>query len=292
MKKNRFSVWGLAAALCLLSACKASHSHDGTYEGVLPAADCPGIYIMLAIDGDRYELMEKYVLHPETYLTYGTAKTVRHGERLELDNDMEVEFRDNGVWCRNTLLQPCSDEKKIPEIYAVQFLKEYQSGEDATLKLYEKKGQQYADFRFKGKNTTLPLNAENIQIDEYISGSQVLQILPETEKGMSPGILSYKDETGTYAFARLTPTHCVYNLTGTGTGDVPSFLDAMYYNNGEQAFVKLIHNAPGYCYTLPQTEASAKTAIYTDGNVEWRMGNQQNGTLIIQNQKYTYRETR
>lgn len=281
---------GFTVVLCLLIPCKASHSHDGTYEGVLPAADCPGFYIMLSIDGDKYELMEKYIQHSEIYLTYGELKTMRHGECLALDNNMEVEFRDNGVWCRNTLLQPCSDKKEIPKIYVTQLLKEYQSGEEASLKLYEKKGKRYADFCFNAKKYTLMLDTENMQMNEYVSGNNSLIMLPNTDKELLPGSVLFSDGAETYTFALLTPVNCIYSLVGTAPSGVPSFLDVMYYNDGEQAFVKLIHIASRDLYTLPQTEASAKTAVYTNGIVEWQMGNQQNGTLIIQNQKFMYKE--
>lgn len=49
MKTNQILQLILICIIFPLSACSVSHTHDGTYEGILPAADCPGIYIMLTI---------------------------------------------------------------------------------------------------------------------------------------------------------------------------------------------------------------------------------------------------
>lgn len=54
--------------------------------------------------------------------------------------------------------------------------------------------------------------------------------------------------------------------------------------------VKLISTAPEHCYTLFQTEASAKTAEYSDGKVEWRVGNHKNATFVVDNKEYEYNE--
>lgn len=288
MNVNRFLQLGLAVFLLILSSCRVSHSCDGIYEGILPAADCPGIYMLLAVNGDKYELLEKYMLQPETYVTYGTV--THKGKLLNLDNGMELDFSDNSVRCRNVLLKRFSDQKELPEIYTTQLLKENLSGEDATLKLYEKQGKQYADFCFNEKKYTLKLNAENELTDEYVDSNCSLKLLPETQQLPLQKNVLFNNGTDAYMFTQLTPTPCLYTLVGEETSDVPSFLDAMYYNDGKQAFVKLIHTAPGYCYTLLQTEASAKTAVYTDGTVEWQLGNNQNGTLIINRKKYAYTE--
>lgn len=87
MKTNQILQLILICIIFPLSACSVSHTHDGTYEGILPAADCPGIYIMLTIDGNKYELLEKYLTRPETFVTYGDIK--QQGQTLHLDNQME-----------------------------------------------------------------------------------------------------------------------------------------------------------------------------------------------------------
>lgn len=46
MKTNQILQLILICIIFPLSACSVSHTHDGTYEGILPATDCPGIYIM------------------------------------------------------------------------------------------------------------------------------------------------------------------------------------------------------------------------------------------------------
>ena len=55
-------LWGF---ILILSSCRSSQPpYDGTYEGILPAADCPGIYVLLTINGGQYELLEKYITRP------------------------------------------------------------------------------------------------------------------------------------------------------------------------------------------------------------------------------------
>ena len=100
MKTNQILQLILICIIFPLSACSVSHTHDGTYEGILPAADCPGIYIMLTIDGNKYELLEKYLTRPETFVTYGDIK--QQGQTLHLDNQMEFTCDSNHLSYKNT----------------------------------------------------------------------------------------------------------------------------------------------------------------------------------------------
>ena len=86
MKKNHIFPLAIGSLSFLLWSCQAPHTNDGIYEGILPAADCPGIYVMLAINGDQYELLEKYIAEPETFVTRGNIE--QKGKQLHLDNQM------------------------------------------------------------------------------------------------------------------------------------------------------------------------------------------------------------
>ena len=290
MNRNKIFQVVLIGVTAILSACKPSHSCNGTYEGILPAADCPGIYMLLAIDGDCYELMEKYVTRPETYVTYGTVETTGKDGKLRLDNGLELKCNNGNVQCGDQILKYFSPDRQLPDIYTHLFLKEYQTGEDATLKLYEKNHQRYADLKFREKTYTLTLNTNELTTDEYTYDCKSLKILSETELPFLHRTLSFNDGTDIYIFVQVEPTNCIYELMKNGSDDVPSIWDVMYYNDGNQAFVKLIPATSDNCYTLFQTDASAKTATYADSTAEWQFNNRKNGILTIHGKKHIYIE--
>lgn len=288
MKVNRFLKAGFAGLMLALMSC-SSPSFDGTYEGVLPAADCPGIYVLLTVNGDKYELLEKYLLHPETFVTYGKVESTDGGKGLHLDNRMELKVGDNGLFCQEAPLKRISSETALPELYTSVALKDYRTGEDAAVRFYEREEKKYADFSLGDKDYKLKLETRNDSVSEYRNGESCLKLLAG-ENTYSAQIL-FDCPDGVYSFARITPTYVTYTLTDSkGNADIPVFYDALYYNEDTAACVKLITADPARCYTLPQTEASSKTAVYTDGKIEWNFGNHQNATLIIDGSIYNYTE--
>ncbi len=284
---NRILGLALVGIMLVFSSCETSQSYDGTYEGILPAADCPGIYMLLAIHGDQYELMEKYIMRAGIFVTYGKIQNVSSC-KLRLDNEGDLTFHGDTLLYRNVPLKRVSFQKELPDIYKSQFLKENQSGEDATVSLYEMGNQRYADFYFKDKEYKLKLNPQNNSEDEYIDKNCSLKILFEDEYASVFGIPVFNDGKNSYTFTALTPTNNIY-ISETKS-HVPSFFDVIYYNDGMQAFVKLITSEIENCYTLPQTDASSKTADYSDGKIKWQLGNHQDATLIIDDKEYKYRE--
>ncbi len=289
-KKCRILKSGFLAITLLLSSCTTPHTEDGIYEGILPAADCPGIYVLLAINGNKYELLEKYITHPETFITYGEIESSYSSKSLLLDNNMQLTPSDKGLLCQNMALKRISPQKGLPEICISQLFKEDQSGEDATLRTYSRNGQQYADLYFKDMEYNLEQNQQNDSIEEYVKPGSSLKLLLKTNQESSDKRLVFQNGTTSYNFTSLTPTNCFYTLTEKEDNEAPSFLDVVYYTDEQRAIVKLIGTSPEHCYTLPQTEASAHTAIYTDGKTEWQLGNHQNATLIINNKEYQYKE--
>ena len=92
-------LWGF---ILILSSCRSSQPpYDGTYEGILPAADCPGIYVLLTINGGQYELLEKYITRPGTFVTYGKAGNLP-GDKILLDNKMELKSDDGRLLYKDT----------------------------------------------------------------------------------------------------------------------------------------------------------------------------------------------
>lgn len=103
MKTNHIFPSFMGSLAFLLGSCQTPHTNDGIYEGILPAADCPGIYVMLAINGDQYELLEKYIAEPETFVTRGNIE--QKGKQLHLDNQMQITLLSNELQCQHTTLK-------------------------------------------------------------------------------------------------------------------------------------------------------------------------------------------
>lgn len=289
MKKNHIIPLAMGSLVFLLGSCKVPHTNNGIYEGILPAADCPGIYVMLAINGDKYELLEKYIAEPETFITYGDIE--EKGNQLHLDNQMQFTNHTQGLQYQHTTLKRISDQNELPEIYISQLLKEDQSGEDALIKLYSQKSKQYAEFHFRNNTYRLELNLHNDSVDEYIDTEQHIKLSQPVPQLSSFQEFIFRNDTAAYTFTQLSPTNCIYQLSeGKEEKEVPSFLNVIYYNDDQQASVKLLHPTLPHCYTLTQTEASAKTATYTDGETEWHLHNDQRATLVIHHKEYQYME--
>lgn len=283
---------GLLLIILLFTSCTVSHTEDGIYEGILPASDCPGIYVLLAINGNKYELLEKHITRPGTFITYGNIETHYHSQSLLLDNRMQLTPSGNGkmLQCQAITLRRISPQKGLPEICISQLFKENQTGENATLRIYSRRGKQYADFYFNNQEYTLEKSWENNSTEEYIKPQSDIRLRLQSQTTVSDKKLEFYNGKASYDFTLLTPTNTLYTLTGKKDNNAPSFLDVIYYTDEYRILVKLISTSPEYCYTLPQTEASAKTAIYTDGKTEWQLRNHQNATLIINNRRYEYKE--
>lgn len=289
MKTNHIFPSFMGSLAFLLGSCQTPHTNDGIYEGILPAADCPGIYVMLAINGDQYELLEKYIAEPETFVTRGNIE--QKGKQLHLDNQMQITLLSNELQCQHTTLKKISGQNELPEIYVSQLLKEDQSGEDASIKLYSQKDKQYAEFHFKNNTYQLKLNLHNDSVNEYTCPEQSVKLSQPVPQLSSFQEFIFRNDTATYTFTQLSPTNCIYRLADEKKeNEVPAFLNVIYYNDDQQALVKLLHPALPHCYTLSQTEASAKTANYTDGETEWQLHNDRRATLVIHHKKYQYLE--
>lgn len=226
-------LWGF---ILILSSCRSSQPpYDGTYEGILPAADCPGIYVLLTINGGQYELLEKYITRPGTFVTYGKAGNLP-GDKILLDNKMELKSDDGRLLYKDTPLKRISLQTELPEFCTSQLLKESQSGENVTLKLYEKQGEQYADFLFKAKKHILKLKEKTDLVSEYADKNCSLKVPSEQKQSSVSDELVFNDGTNSYTFDRLTPDYCIYS---SATKTNPTFFDVVYYTAGENPWSNL-----------------------------------------------------
>lgn len=209
MKKNHLFPLAIGSLSFLLWSCQAPHTSDGIYEGILPAADCPGIYVMLAINGDQYELLEKYIAEPETFVTRGNIE--QEGKQLHLDNQMQFTNQTQGLLYQQTILKRISEQNELPEIYISQLLKEDQSGEDALIKLYSQKSKQYAEFHFRNNTYQLKLNLHNDSVDEYVDPEQHIKLSQPVPQLSSFQEFIFRNDTAVYTFTQLSPTNCIYH---------------------------------------------------------------------------------
>lgn len=271
--------------ILLLSSCKSPASIDGTYETILTSANSTGKYMLLCIDGNKYELLEKYITRPEMFITRGEIKGNGRNGILHLDNQMQLTIHNQSLCFQNIPLRQISQEKKLPKSYTTQIFKEDTSGEDAIVHLYTQQGERHADILFMGKTHRLKHSSSNGNNEKYMNSEDSYLICNESLEN-----ISFHVAGNMYTFTRLTPSYCTYKSQSPKNDHIPPLIDAIYYNDGEQAFVKLITNDINHCYTLPQQEASAKTAIYSNEKAEWQFGNQQNASLLLDGEKYKYQE--
>lgn len=121
--------------------------------------------------------------------------------------------------------------------------------------------------------------------EEYKDGAASLR-LPADFVQKAPFVQAdFTDGKNDFRFTVLAPASAVYVADGEG----PASFDVVYYNDGNRALVKLLHADLAHCYTLPQTEASAKTAVYADDKVEWSIDNENRATLRVDGKAYTYK---
>ena len=86
-------------------------------------------------------------------------------------------------------------------------------------------------------------------------------------------------------FTVLSPVNYIY--IASGEPDLTKSFDVLYLNGEEGSEVKLLNPVYKYCFTLPQVEASAKTAEYYNNGVEWS-STLQGASLSVGGQTYKY----
>ena len=124
----------------------------GTYEGVLPAADGPGIYVLLSIDSTSYERAYKYINHPGIDVSMGNIKWNSGKDTLTLVADHQSFFVHDGILSIGVFqLVKISDEIKLPRLLITQTLKDDKSGVNAILEQYSVGKRSLANFYFDDK---------------------------------------------------------------------------------------------------------------------------------------------
>ncbi len=253
---------------------KISLDWEGTYEGIMPCADCPGIYALLALDDDgTYEMYEKYLERNAVFVSKGKFEwnATEDSVRLLTDGNMVFHVGENELSTGNFRFTRISDDEDLSDSFTEYILKDDATGEDAEVEIYFENNATVADLSFNGKEYKLKENREIGQERVFADGSTSLawEILdPAPQPDYKPTLTV---DGKKYTFTRVTPLNYLF-VTDDASAPVKGF-DVTYFNTEEgKSFVQLLSSDMNNTYTLPQTEASAKTAVYEKDGVQWLSG--------------------
>ena len=290
--------------ISLLSACSKNHKHKdvadvdiqtpentldwhGTYEGIMPAADCPGIYVLLAIDTTTYEMACKYIDRPGINISMGNIKWNAGGDSLTLLADHRTYRVDGGsLYLGKFQLTKTDDAVKLPKLLITQTLKDDKSGDNAVLEEYSVGHRHLANFYFDDKTYKLTLDEKNMHRKEYTDGKTKLLLDSLDTKRLQWDIHpTFINNNDTCHFTVLSPINEIY--TATGKPDLTNSFDVLYLNGEDGSEVMLLNPINKYCFTLPQVESSAKAATYYNDGVSWS-STLHGATLSLGDQIYQY----
>lgn len=259
----------------------------GSYEGIMPSADCPGIYVLLAIDTTTYEMARKYIDRPGIDISMGNIKWNSGGDSLTLLADHRTYRVDGGTLNKGEFqLTKVNDAVKLPKLLMSQTLKNDKSGENAVLEQYSVGHRHLAKFYFDDKIYKLKLDDNNSHQKEYSDGKVKLLLQKlDTNKPQWDVHPVFIDDKDTCRFTVLSPVNEIYIAIGDRV--LTKSFDVLYLNGEEGSEVKLLNPLYKFCFTLPQVQASAKTAEYYNNGVVWSstLGG---ASLSIGTQTYKY----
>ncbi len=259
---------------------------QGTYEGILPGADCPGIYVLIAIDSSSYQSAFKYIERPGIYISMGDIRWNAAGDSISLLGDHATYEVHDGMLCSGMFqLSKIANDIKLPELLLTQTLKEDKSGKNAVLEQYTVGNKQFANFYFDKKVYKMKRAITNNMIIEYTDGKA--RLLPQGTDSVSSWVAKprFIDGKDTLNFTILSPVNEIY--VAQGSDQVTRSFDVLYLNGEEGSEVKLLNPEYKYCFTLPQVEASAKSAEYYNNGVMWTSGSQK-ATLTLGDKAYQF----
>ena len=264
---------------------------SGTYEGVMPAADCPGIYTLLALNNDgNYEMYQKYLERNSSYVSKGELEWNVSGDTLFLlsNERMPLQVSKDALMNGNITLSRVSDKDNLEDAYTKYLIKEDKSGDNYLVEIYTEGNTTYAEFEFNNQKYKLKQDMDDSQMYKFTDAAASLNwnILDPAPMANYKPTLTLDGKV--YTFSMLSPTNEVLS-TSDSNAPVKGF-DVLYMNNEGKSFVKLLSSQVNHCYTLPQIEASAKTAVYEKDGVEWSTDNKKGAVLIIDGKEYKYKE--
>lgn len=269
MKKT--FVYAFAAVVVLfVAACAGNKKSEvatpalqGNYEAMLPAADAPGIFVRLALNDSTYQLFEKYIDKDGVFVTTGTVKDLTE-KGFTVADGMQIELTDSTLATQGVTFTKVSNEMQLPKAYTMTYLKGLKTGTDAELALATVDGTKQAVLSLEGKNYTLKAG----EGDSYTDGKVTLTL--KDDKYTVSGADKNDD------FVVIAPVWNRYQSTPDAS---QMGVETMFFEEEGKGYIRLFTDNLNRCYILNRTEASAKTATFTDGKVTWSTANDNTATL-------------
>ena len=265
---------------------KDSIQWEGTYEGVLPAADCPGIYTLLAIDDDgKYEMFEKYLERDGFFVTKGGFEWNATEDTIYLLTDSKIAFavQDKKLVTPNSFLERVCGEDDLDDAYTAHCVKDDKTGRNYDVEIYSKDKAVVAEIEIDDKDYTLKKESENDKECVFSDGTATLKW--NVSGNYKP---QFTDGRNTYNFTLLGPGNVIYEAIDDNAP--VKTLVVMFFNpEEEKSFVKILTPKAENCYTLTQTEASAKTAVYKKDGITWETKVNNEAGLDINGHTYGYK---
>lgn len=252
---------------------------EGTYGGILRTEENSGVFRMVAFDSMQYEVIDKFLIQGIQFIT-------RDGIELKGDlffiGGIPYRFGRNMLFNETDTLYRLSEETKLPTCFCREMMVENRKGgAGASLERFCENNNGKALFYFDGRVYKMNLNTDSSQITEYVDGENKLfmeVIDPAPEPVTTP---VFTDGKRQYEFTITNPCHYLFSSKEGMDFDVTYF-------NGDSCNLVLLLCCEGTgFYLLPQTEAWAKGAEYSDGKTTWYAQGKK-ATLFMDNKELHY----
>lgn len=296
---NKQLILASAFAILTFASCKKGESTDavsdvttelvqnsadliGVYSGLLPCASCPGIETTYEFyENGTYGRHEKYLNHPGFYNVRGKFTLSEDQTFFILDDVDQTKLK-----LKDGKLVLLTAEGKEAEGNLASY---YQLALASGLKEYPQERYSKTFKAISGVNYTIVVWEENEKTTAYVTGSDgSSRVLKQTD-AKGNGVLEWGDDEMT-----LTATDDEFEMQLSKVdqklvllsplsyqfkdGNEVSFLNVTYYTQAEKPYVVILEEST--YYVLPQLEASAKGAVYSDEKNKWITGVSDKATFV------------
>lgn len=238
------------------------HLEKGTYSGILSNADGPDMFKMVAIDSALYQMMDRYLEEGTQTITYGNTGEISEN-KLQIGG-VSYQIGKGILYTDTDTLFKINDKTKLPSVCKyTRMLENGSGGEYASLERFYENGNEVTFFYFADEVYKMHLDTTNSQIAEYVDGKNYLfmEIIDPAPALVTTPVFDNGKKLS--EFTILTPSHYIFT-SADGTE-----YDVTYFTGDTESMVLLLNSDRKKCFLLPQTEAWAKGADYSDGHVTW-----------------------
>ncbi len=263
---------------------------EGTYQGLIPCASCPGISSIIALDDDgSYELLNTYLEEESSFVEKGKFNWDAKGSFITLDNEAKSKLKvaensvimldadgkePEGAMADRYHLKKLSGESDLDDAFIKQVYKGNDDGVNYSVSRYTQGNKNFAKIEGGKVDETLTQDPSVSEYTVYKKGNYVL----DEQKGR----LTLTSKGKKQKLTMLSPIHSVYK-----SGD--KVLYVSNYNYDDDHFVVLLKE-DGSFLKLDQKAAASKAADYSDGKVQWSVRASDKASLTENGQETTYTE--